>query len=178
MLRASQTEEIICDTLLDLMQEKSLFTIKVTELVKQANISRSSFYSYFSSIEDVIQKIEDDFIDGLRDESDVDLKRLENWGTADLMPTLNYIKKNAYMFRTLIGDNGDPYFQYRIANRSTRLLDGMVTDVKKQMLIEYLNGGRWQMYKWWVENEDEITVEEVAELTNKIIKQAFDLLLD
>lgn len=32
------------------------------------------------------------------------------------------------------------------------------------------------MYKWWAQNEDEVTIEEVASLTHKMIKQVFVLL--
>lgn len=179
MLRGSNAEEIICQTLIELMQKKSLIDIKVTELVKHANISRSSFYIYFSSIEDVVQKIEDDFISGLKDEKSIDFRDLENRDSVKLLPTLQYIKENMYTYKTLIGENGDPYFQYRLSNRSTKLLmefNSGLSDVKKRMIIEYINGGRWQMYKWWAQNEEEVTIEEVADLTNRIIKQVFNLL--
>jgi AcrR family transcriptional regulator len=93
MLRKSDTETIIIEKFLELMRQKSCFKIKVTELIKLANISRSSFYDYFDSIYDVIQSIEDNFILGGPNEKNISFSDniIDFSEFVDIL--VNYIKK-------------------------------------------------------------------------------------
>lgn len=67
----SASEKLICEKLLDILEITPFQTIKVTEFVRFAGISRSCFYLYFDSIYSVVQKLEDDFIEGLTEENQV-----------------------------------------------------------------------------------------------------------
>ncbi|MGN0287939.1 MAG: TetR/AcrR family transcriptional regulator [Atopobiaceae bacterium] len=53
-------EELMCEclalTLVDLMDTRPLSSISVSELTKQAGISRATFYRHFSSAEDVLER--------------------------------------------------------------------------------------------------------------------------
>lgn len=50
----TSTRDAIMDALVELMQEKDLDKITITELVARAGVGRSSFYRNFSSKEDVL----------------------------------------------------------------------------------------------------------------------------
>lgn len=183
MKRKSQVEEIICQTLLEMIKQSPLSTIKVTTLVKEANISRSSFYIYFSSIDDVIQKIEDDFLEKLDNSETIKLEDFKSGNSQKVLNVLHVIQKNMEIYRLLSSDNGDPYFQYRLANRSLKILETITQNIptklssaEKRLLMEQITGGRWQMYKWWSQNTEIISIEEVNHMTQKLIVQFFNLL--
>ena len=55
--------EHIAECFLDLMEEKPFYSIKVRELVEHASIARSTFYAYYDSIFDVVQRMEDGFLE-------------------------------------------------------------------------------------------------------------------
>ena len=158
-------EDYICDKLIELMETKPYYKIKVTQLVEHACISRSTFYFHFDSIYSVLQKIEDDFFDGFPDENIVGTEIDE----ARLLKVFSYIKDNMRIFRVLLGPNGDPSFEARLANRSRRIMRRIVTtvDVKptqleQDVIHEFILGGRIKVIKWWAAHENEVSVNEIA----------------
>jgi Transcriptional regulator len=182
-MNKTDTETLICQSLLDLMESKRYPDIKVTELVKHANISRSSFYIHFDAIEDVLQKIEDDIISEFPDENSKLIQKIKGGDPDGLLESLLYIKKNMRKFRILIGEYGDPYFQIRIGNRTSRLLysslasaNTKLTTTQLKLICENVSSGRWGMYKWWIFHEDEVTLNDIIEMTQKIMRQIADLI--
>lgn len=165
------------------MEIQPFTKMKATEFTKFCNISRTSFYNYFDSLSDVIQKLEDDLINGLDDENSMDLSEMETGNSPKLIRALEFINENLNSYRLLAGENGDPYFQIRLANRSSKILHKLIqntsttlTDSQLKMVVENISGGRWQMYLWWANHPNEITVEEVANLTEKMIKPIFAMI--
>lgn len=183
MLRKPDTEEYICNKLLEFMDIKPFSKMKVTEFCKFANISRTSFYNYFDSLDDVIQKLEDDLINGLEDENNMSIDELRANNFSELVKALEYIHTNLDTYRLLVGENGDPYFQSRLANRSSKIMHNwlkessiQLTHSQLRLMVENISGGRWQMYLWWANHPDDITVEEVAEITVKMIEPILEII--
>lgn len=183
MLRKSNAEEVICQKMLEYMEIQPFIKMKVTEFTKFANISRTSFYSHFDSLSDVVQKLEDDLMNELDDENSMDLSEIKTGKSPKLIRAVEFISENLDAYRLLAGENGDPYFQVRLANRSARIMHTLVqnipttlTDSQLKMVVENISGGRWQMYLWWTNHANEITAAEVVELTEKMIKPIFAMI--
>lgn len=61
---SKKTRQLIKDSFIELLYEKKdIKKVKVTELVKKANIDRTTFYSHYDNIYSVAQEFEDEFID-------------------------------------------------------------------------------------------------------------------
>ena len=61
-----QTDEIIKESLAIILNEKNdLNSITVTDLIKKAGISRSSFYTHYTSINDLVESIQDETLNVL-----------------------------------------------------------------------------------------------------------------
>lgn len=183
MIRKSSIETYICQKMIEYLEIQPFSKVKVTEFTKFAEISRSSFYTYFDSLSDVIQKIEDDFINSLDDEHTLSIKEIQNSNNKKFILALQFIYKNLDTYRILSSENGDPYFQIRLANRSAKILENFFKQVptdlsttQVKLLIENISGGRWQMYRWWSNHPDEVTLEEVADLTKEMIKSLFEII--
>lgn len=61
--RAQYTKRLIEETVLSLLQDKSIDTIKITEICKIADINRTTFYRYYDDVYDCINKIETEFFE-------------------------------------------------------------------------------------------------------------------
>ncbi len=72
---AQRSQRAIADAFLLLIQEKTYEEISVTEICKNADIVRKTFYNRFSSKDAVVRFLIDDFTQEL--ESLVDLKRMD-----------------------------------------------------------------------------------------------------
>ena len=59
-LRSIRTQKYLRKALFDLVNEKSVQEITVKELTERAEVSRSTFYLYYDSIQNMIQSISDE----------------------------------------------------------------------------------------------------------------------
>jgi len=186
VLRKPETENLICSNLIEMMKTAPFYHIKVSHLVERAGIARSTFYFYFDSIYAVVQKIEDEFIDGMPEAITAGISRSSKFEAESLSKEVyagvNYIKQNIEVFGALSGKNGDPGFQARLINRSWKLVKARFavsndsTDIEKRLVIEYLLAGQWNLFKFWAYHGKTISVEEVCLLVGKLMSQAFNLL--
>ena len=158
-------EQLICDKLIDMMEETSFFDIKVKDFVEYAGISRSSFYMYFDSLYDVLQKIEDDFLSGMFSESataQTAKSRQVEQLNATFAIKVEYIERNKRLLRILLGPNGDPSFSARLVNRYKRIGaeswrgNHIASQEQIDLLLEYVSAGQIQALKWWVSSGTEM----------------------
>ena len=64
--RTKYTQKIIKETFLELLEEKEINKITVLELCKKADINRATFYRYYVDIYDLLNNLENEFVDELR----------------------------------------------------------------------------------------------------------------
>jgi AcrR family transcriptional regulator len=182
MPRGPITEKYICDTFLEMTKSKSCLTIQVTEFAKYAKISRNTFYNYFNSIYDVIEKIENDFLAGIPTKDIIKSFKDEKSEFDWVIPTLHFMKENGNVLRILCGPNGDPAFQPKIIFRLTDLFNRMakshvphVSKLERKIIGEYFIGGRWHALMWWLNNADEASINDIVKITKKIYKHMHTL---
>ena len=61
--RYQKSHQLIIQSLLDLLSKKSMNEISITEIANNANINRKTFYSHFENINDVLEQIQEDFLE-------------------------------------------------------------------------------------------------------------------
>ena len=186
MQRQQVSEILIEEKLLDMMKTTPFQKIKVTEFVEFAGISRSSFYVYFDSIYSVIQKMEDDFISGLTDEDEMSVPISEGDYTGGFDPKtiakVEYIRNNLRMIQILTGENGDPLFQARMANRTWRIFRkryanrSKLPESQQKLICEYMCGGQLNLYRWYANHAEETTIYEMGILLEKLTSRVLSLL--
>ena len=103
--------------LLDLMQEKDFEQITIHDLVSRACVSRSTFYFQFEDKYDFLNAIIDEVLSDLRRETKVDgtkAREIERKSRKYYEKHFNYIYRNAYFFKTMLGRHGTPLFQKKL----------------------------------------------------------------
>lgn len=182
MRRHNFFEEHICDKYLDLVEKKPFDRIKVKELVEYAEISRSSFYLYFDSIYDVVQKIEDDLIEGFLPTEDA-IKIMVNGDISIAHQQNEYLKANARKLDLLLGRNGDPLFEHKLNKKFIMLSEAIwgknKADYSPQMkdwLSYYLATGNIAFIKWSISHIGKYSDEELIQMLNMLMKDTARLL--
>ena len=189
---ATEKGRLISATLLDMMEEKSCFHIKVTDLAKRAGISRSGFYTYFDSILDVVEQLENDYIDDLPDISNaaentgVSL-RYRQEGLIDWTSQLSYwtyLHDNMRTYKILSGQNGEPLFRHKLENRFVRISLSIFKDAAPkadplacEAAARYCAGARLAIHDWWSFHSDEIDAETIQQLTGELYWKTLDTIL-
>lgn len=117
--RAKRSAKTIYKTLLALMQSQSFETIKVSDIVRHAEIGRSTFYRNFDEIEDVLRLRCDEVFDAL-------LTYIVAYQTASaalstgalLTPVLRYFYLHSDIIELLLQANRMDIFHEAFRNRS------------------------------------------------------------
>ncbi len=64
--RARYSIRAMQNSLLELLEEKSLDAVSITELCARADINRGTFYKYYRDVYELYEEIEDGFVEDLR----------------------------------------------------------------------------------------------------------------
>ena len=70
--RTKYTKKVIRETFIDLLSEKDISKVTVSEICKIADINRATFYRYYLDVFDLLDKMEDEFVDEVKEAYRVD----------------------------------------------------------------------------------------------------------
>lgn len=125
MKKSHQTRILIMESFLDIMRSKNLESITVKSIVEGANITRGTFYLYFTDINDLILYIEqnllDEFPECLPGEglgSFLGIPTKEQCSPTDWeLAIFDYYKKYAKPLNILLGPHGDHQFYNKLKKK-------------------------------------------------------------
>ena len=194
MLKCVNIEEMICDKVMEMMEERPFYKIKVSDLTNETKIGRSTFYLHFDSIYDVIEKIENDCIQGLLEEPSVVNQMYSPLGAdrarEQILSVMNlnakYMRAHSREFRLLLGENGDPAFSLKLAKRIRSSITGnlrrlgknSLPEKKLNLICEFIINGMLAFHRYTLTHQDLFTDDEIAQLSMKITNQLYTLFKD
>lgn len=110
--RVRYTKMVIKNSLLELMRERSISKVTVTDICKKANINRNTFYSHYANQFELLSNIEDELYEEIRQvvEHTMNLEASEKLS----YEICKYIKANRNICEVLFSENGDKDFLERI----------------------------------------------------------------
>lgn len=126
-VRKINTKGRIQEGLLSLLYEKSFALCSVSDIIITAQVSKRSFYSYYENKFELLQKIEDQLIAGLKDALETDWNdlnavkskysedKVDNLVDLEFDDTINkYCDEHKKSFSRLLSSNGDISFINRL----------------------------------------------------------------
>lgn len=120
--RVQRTRELIRNAFVDLLEETDLEKITVNRITDKATINRVTFYLHYRDIPDMIDKIADDILREMKEaldkkEDEPEKPRRdaeeERGPSAVFVRMLEYIEKNAKLFKLLLATKRVPVFTER-----------------------------------------------------------------
>ena len=113
-----ETVRHIRSVFMELYAKGGINSITVNSLCKECGIAKSTFYLYYEDKYQVLEAVENELLDTLRetcqDLTDCDMNDvLTGKPLKKAYDTVRYINENADTFRALLGKYGDPRFSYR-----------------------------------------------------------------
>lgn len=164
------------NSLIDLLETKSISKITIKEICEHADINRATFYAHFSDQYDLLKSIEEDYIKNILKDVDTHVKDKDETNTVILTEgILIYIYNNAKMSRILLSNRGDIHFQQRIMELVhnsivSRVSDTQNTDQEKaQYISAYVISGCVGIIQAWFENGLRKSPREVAEIIGHLV---------
>lgn len=175
--RVRYTRMIIEKSFLELLKEKPVSKITVTELCSKAQINRATFYKHYLDIPDLLEKLEEELFNQIREmfrNQAVDME-------INLMEMMNYTKREWERFMALGSDNGDPNLMMKTflicyENAYPLLEQSMpgLTEARRQMLFHFMSQGAGGILTWWIKNGMKEDPDIVVQMIMKLCMAAAD----
>lgn len=152
-----RSKKLIRTAFLELIQEKPVSRITVTDIVKRADVNRSTFYAHFPDVHGVIESFEDDTIEKMMAIlSEFKYKNFFQNPLPALLRINRYLEDDMDFYKIMIvHENANLFFR----KLSTTFIEYMKTDsdipqsvkesVMFEMRINFFSGGILRMYEQW-----------------------------
>ena len=107
--RTKYTKKVIQDTFISLLSKKEIKKITVSEICSIADVNRATFYRYYLDVYDLLDKIQEEFINDLKRPYELDPNRV-NSVSAFTKEVLNVFLENKELVKILFNTNNNIYF--------------------------------------------------------------------
>ncbi|WP_337444128.1 hypothetical protein [Bacillus coahuilensis] len=112
--RKQYTRMVLKDSLMKLLQTKTLASITIKEICELADINRSTFYAHYANQYELLTSIEEDFtIDLIQTLSQYNFAK-EHEALQLTEKLFEFISANSGTCQILLGENSDIHFQKKV----------------------------------------------------------------
>lgn len=172
--RIKYTKTVLRQSLLELMKERPISKLTVTDLCNRADINRNTFYTHYSSPYDLLSQIEDELYDEIRRSIERSLK-------TETIPTLlieicQSIAANGDLCTILLSEYGDKEFLKRIMYLAHDICIAEWTAIFKhadseqlEMIYTFSVNGSVAIIQDWVQNGMKKSPRDIALFIEKMI---------
>ncbi len=161
--RQRKTRRAIFDAFAALLEKKTYSNITVQDIIDEADISRSTFYSHFETKDELLRTLcteifEHVFSENLSRESSHDFSGADRQLRDEITHMLYHLKEsNRYIRRILSCESGEMfmnYFKEYLERVFKDELEKVKTDIPKDYLLHHMVCDFAETVRWWMKNED------------------------
>lgn len=172
--RVRLSKKMLKDSLIKLLNEKSIHKISVIELCERAQINRTTFYKYYGSQYDLLGDMENDILTQI----DNYLKAgdgLEDTITGQLVRIIEFIDDNIDFCKLLLNNNVDPEFPEKLIQLPSirQLIAQQLTDKYNEdelmYTLNFVIAGSFSTLQKWMNKENRESPKEMNAFLNNII---------
>lgn len=173
---AIRSRRLINEALVDVLQEKPLDKITVTEVVARAGINRGTFYAHYADIPDVVQHLIQDTFSKIREALAMEKGQLQRLPEV----LLNQI-------RELLYEDLDFYRKVMVSGAANLMYEQLVEFVIKYLLaheqdypvafhqqyeltIRFCAGGLSNLYREWFAGKLDMSLDELTERAAQMLR--------
>jgi AcrR family transcriptional regulator len=170
--RTLYSKKVMIDAFLMLLQEKPLNKITVTDICKEADINRGTFYSYYNDPFDLMRSIEEEMIEKMMStitiSGDESLQNMLN-------EIFNLILENKEFCKILFNEKNSSYVLSTLLNSA---YEKKIEDIKKQFPMSnetqleyyftYVTGGTIEIIRKWINDDMKIPAGEVIRILESL----------
>lgn len=175
---SKKTRNLIKKTFAELMNEKKeLSKITVTELVKRANITRSTFYTHYDDIYEVVNDYQLETIELLISD-DIVLNSIQDiYSYFDKI--FECLKENEDIYKMLLSSNGSLLFLEQLKKLAgEKIYNALQAIVKANKYLEldvnfYMSGIISELVKYF-RNQSDYSLEELLENSKRWFEKVFE----
>ena len=180
--RVRKSKDSLKNSLIELMQSKSVNNITVKELVIKADLNRSTFYNYYCDIPDMLKKLEEELYTEFlytierhiyKCDKNIDISE----GTHEFIEDMCDVIKDNYDFcKCIFSKNGDLNFLFELEE----IIENHLRDQLKEKfdrkvdhlsyVYSFFKSGYIGILKTWMKGGCKESTKEIADLTYNLLK--------
>lgn len=175
-----RSKNLIKKALVKLMHEKDLSKITVSDIIREADISRGTFYAHYTDINSVIEQIENEelkklltFVDSFKG------AELKNPTTVFLRSVCEYLAQDMEYYRMIIKTDIVHNFLHRLINifyektvKSILEANESVTETGANIYLSYTSAGASMVIISWLNGDIKASPREVADKLSKLVENS------
>ncbi len=181
-----QTKRNLTEAFLNIYDEKDISRISVKEIAEHAGYNRSTFYSYFDNVQDVLDDVVDSLFEQARKigESHVDYKECGTVNRAEDLTNLSpdegfvrFYEENSKVLTIMFHKVRTPVFTQRLREwiqpECEQFLNSLSEKERLEMtyVLEYHISGLFAILTKWYKEEKNLTINEIWNLIAQINNQ-------
>ncbi len=134
--RIRRTKKLLKQSLCELMKQKPFKNITVSDIVRQADINRGTFYAYYQDVYDLREKVENEMTESLKQIIQSTLPEVQgNSMKTSIKKSVEYLKENRELAYVLLKDGN-------LEHKMTLLI---AECCKKQLYNNYTENDEWEV---------------------------------
>lgn len=174
---AIRSRKLINDALADLLTEKPLDKITVTDVVNRADINRGTFYAHYRDIPDVVDHLIQQTFSVIRDAMIGQRGTAADMGHTLLRTIQNILEEDLAFYRKILNSNVSSVMQERLV---AIVLDFMLehkdefysdSQDEYQIAIRFCAGGLTNLYRDWFSGKLPCTLSELTQTGESLIQK-------
>jgi AcrR family transcriptional regulator len=179
--RVRYTRKILKDSLIELMKTRPAAEIGIKEICALAELSRSTFYTYYTDVYHLLEEIEEEVVVYFEDKVDSLPAKHSRREFEAIIQMLQYIADNSNSLRILLSENGDigfqeQFFQRFIAKAQRIILQGDSENSTETYINEgysvFVVHGAIGLMQYWLKNDMHIPIPTLAKMLIKLTQPA------
>lgn len=168
--RIMLTKKLLKNSLIHMLQTKSIYQISIRELCQNAGINRSTFYKYYGSQFELLAEMEQDLLISVENM----IAEQKDYSKNGIEQVLAYVEQDLDFVRLLINSNVDPEFPKKLFSLQPiqSMLNELTSDLSEneyEYFQRFLLFGAYEIIRTWINKEDRESVEWLAALLFKFI---------
>ena len=179
---ALRSKALIKKAFLDLIETHSFSSLTVTDIVKQADINRATFYAHYSCIRDIAMEIENEIIEKMRAIlSSFNFHDFFSNPTNILLQISKYIDEEKDYFRRLIKVPEANQFIEKLQEIFVSYMknDNSIPEEIKQtkafhLRVIYFAGGISNLYLEWLQGKLDCTLYDIPLEVSRILSESLE----
>ncbi|MCC8028230.1 MAG: TetR/AcrR family transcriptional regulator C-terminal domain-containing protein [Lachnospiraceae bacterium] len=172
--RTKYTKSVIRQALFELLTDRPINKITVTDICKKADINRSTFYSYYEDVYALLTSIQNDLFEDI-----VFTLSKENW----FEDVLKLVDDNKDLCQVLLGPHGDSSFIRQLIylgyENSMKVWKETYPNATPELLdyfYAYMSSGVIGVLENWVCSDYKLSTQEVGKILMGVTMQGLNFL--
>lgn len=172
-LRVRRTIKSIKYAFCQLVLEKDYSEISITELAERAEINRKTFYLHFSSLDDLIEQLQNEIVENFLDYLAPEINDLDVAGC--IAKFYHYLDECDEVEQKLMCDRNYVFFYNNVTNMllETAAFKGFYENTKHPFIVRAYCVTITSIYRSWLQNGKPTSIEELIDYSTDLIMNGY-----